>query len=153
MQDGLLVENMFDLPYLKGAQLGPEVVACMTRLCQEVRHATPPALPCGVQVCGGGGGGIRDVCKKKMRQRRLIERATGTFLLSSPYTYLSPSLPLPISYAPSLLFLFPFIPLSLPSNLHPLLPNTHCLSFPFSTSCVSLPFSLTCKQPSKKKKP
>lgn len=52
--DGLLVENMFDLPYMKGDELGPEVVACMTRVCSEVRHMTPPQVPCGVQVLAGG---------------------------------------------------------------------------------------------------
>ncbi|XP_050739889.1 uncharacterized protein F13E9.13, mitochondrial-like isoform X1 [Eriocheir sinensis] len=52
--DGLLVENMFDLPYVKGGQLGPEVVACMTRVCREVRSVTPSSLPCGVQILAGG---------------------------------------------------------------------------------------------------
>ncbi|XP_045133180.1 uncharacterized protein F13E9.13, mitochondrial-like [Portunus trituberculatus] len=52
--DAILVENMFDLPYVKGDQLGPEVVACMTRVCHEVRCVTPPHLPCGVQVLAGG---------------------------------------------------------------------------------------------------
>lgn len=52
--DALLVENMFDLPYVKGHQLGPEVVACMTRVCHEVRCMTPLEVPCGVQVLAGG---------------------------------------------------------------------------------------------------
>ncbi|KAG7172993.1 uncharacterized protein F13E9.13, mitochondrial-like [Homarus americanus] len=52
--DGILVENMFDLPYLKGSVLGPEVVACMTRVCHEVRSVTPKKIPCGVQILAGG---------------------------------------------------------------------------------------------------
>lgn len=52
--DALLVENMFDLPYVKGDQLGPEVTACMTRVCHEVRRITPLEVPCGVQVLAGG---------------------------------------------------------------------------------------------------
>jgi len=44
---GLLVENMFDRPYLKG-RVGPETVAAMTAIGREVRRAVP--LPLGVQV-------------------------------------------------------------------------------------------------------
>lgn len=45
--DALLIENMFDLPYLRGAA-GPEIVAAMTVVGQCVRDAT--GLPIGVQV-------------------------------------------------------------------------------------------------------
>lgn len=48
--DGLLVENMHDLPYLRRS-VGPEVVATMTAVCRAVREAT--TLPCGVQVLAG----------------------------------------------------------------------------------------------------
>lgn len=48
--DALLVENMHDLPYLKGA-VGPEVTAAMTRLAAAVRRES--GLPCGVQVLAG----------------------------------------------------------------------------------------------------
>lgn len=41
---------MFDIPYLMGASLGPEVVATMTRVCQEVRSIIPKRIPCGIQV-------------------------------------------------------------------------------------------------------
>jgi uncharacterized protein len=44
---GLLLENMFDRPYLKG-RVGPETVAAMTAIGREVRRAVP--LPLGVQV-------------------------------------------------------------------------------------------------------
>ncbi|XP_042856449.1 uncharacterized protein F13E9.13, mitochondrial-like [Penaeus japonicus] len=52
--DGVLVENMFDIPYLMGASLGPEVVATMTRVCQEVRGIIPKHIPCGIQILAGG---------------------------------------------------------------------------------------------------
>ncbi|MFM7244897.1 MAG: BtpA/SgcQ family protein [Planctomycetaceae bacterium] len=44
---GLMIENMFDRPYLK-SQVGPEVVAAMAVIGREVRRAVP--LPLGVQV-------------------------------------------------------------------------------------------------------
>lgn len=52
--DGVLVENMFDIPYLHRRDLGPEVVACMTRICTEVRSLLPSHIPCGLQILAGG---------------------------------------------------------------------------------------------------
>nr|XP_053644990.1 uncharacterized protein F13E9.13, mitochondrial-like [Cherax quadricarinatus]XP_053644991.1 uncharacterized protein F13E9.13, mitochondrial-like [Cherax quadricarinatus] len=52
--DGVLVENMFDVPYVKRSSLGPEVVACMTKVCCEVRRIIPRSVPCGVQILAGG---------------------------------------------------------------------------------------------------
>ncbi len=46
----LMIENMHDRPYLKGA-VGPEVVAAMTAVGQAVRGAV--TLPLGVQVLAG----------------------------------------------------------------------------------------------------
>lgn len=48
--DALIVENMHDRPYLKGA-VGPEIVASMTALAIAVRAAAP--LPLGIQVLAG----------------------------------------------------------------------------------------------------
>jgi membrane complex biogenesis BtpA family protein len=45
--DGLLIENMHDVPYLCG-QVGPEIVAGMTAVGLAVRRAGP--LPLGVQI-------------------------------------------------------------------------------------------------------
>lgn len=45
--DALLIENMHDRPYLRAA-VGPEIVACMTRVATEIRRGT--ALPCGIQI-------------------------------------------------------------------------------------------------------
>jgi membrane complex biogenesis BtpA family protein len=47
---GVMIENMHDRPYLKGAA-PPEVVACMTAVACEVKRAT--SLPLGVQVLAG----------------------------------------------------------------------------------------------------
>jgi hypothetical protein len=48
--DALIVENMHDVPYLKGG-VGPEVVAAMTAVGVAVRAAVP--LPLGVQILAG----------------------------------------------------------------------------------------------------
>jgi uncharacterized protein len=45
--DGLLIENMHDVPYLCGA-VGPEIVAAMTAAGVAVRQTSP--LPLGVQI-------------------------------------------------------------------------------------------------------
>ncbi len=47
---GLMIENMHDRPYLKGA-VGPEITAAMTAVGREVRRAAE--LPLGVQVLAG----------------------------------------------------------------------------------------------------
>jgi membrane complex biogenesis BtpA family protein len=47
---GLILENTFDRPYLKGA-VGPEIVAAMAVIAAEVRRAS--ALPLGVQILAG----------------------------------------------------------------------------------------------------
>ncbi len=49
--DGLMVENMHDLPYLRGT-VGPEIVAGMTAVAAAVR-AVAPEMPLGVQVLAG----------------------------------------------------------------------------------------------------
>lgn len=52
LQDGVLVENMFDIPYVKPNQAGPELTSFMTRVCTEVKRILP-SLPCGVQILAG----------------------------------------------------------------------------------------------------
>lgn len=51
-QDGILVENMHDRPYLKTKAVGMETVASMTRVCNEIRH-TAPTHPLGIQILAG----------------------------------------------------------------------------------------------------
>ncbi|KAG8187284.1 hypothetical protein JTE90_019173 [Oedothorax gibbosus] len=50
--DAVIVENMFDVPYVMGAKMGPEVTAVMTRICSEVKK-TVGNMPCGVQILSG----------------------------------------------------------------------------------------------------
>ena len=48
--EGVIVENMHDVPYLRG-QVGPEIVAAMTALGLAVKNEC--ALPVGVQILAG----------------------------------------------------------------------------------------------------
>src|SRR5688572_33117837 len=49
--DGVIVENMHDVPYLRG-EVGPEIVAAMTAIAVEVKRGG--GLPVGGQVLAGG---------------------------------------------------------------------------------------------------
>ena len=51
--DGVLIENMHDLPYLVGDEIGPEIIAGMTRVGVAVRDAVGQ-IPMGVQVLAAG---------------------------------------------------------------------------------------------------
>lgn len=48
---GLILENTHDRPYLKGAAVGPEIVAALSIVGQAIRRAS--ALPLGIQVLAG----------------------------------------------------------------------------------------------------
>src|SRR5687767_13140803 len=48
--DGVIIENMHDVPYLRG-EVGPEIVAAMTAIAVEVKHEC--GLPVGVQLLAG----------------------------------------------------------------------------------------------------
>jgi uncharacterized protein len=50
--DAIIVENMHDAPYIHGDELGPEIVAGMTRVVHAVRSAV--SIPVGVQILSGG---------------------------------------------------------------------------------------------------
>ncbi|RWS11261.1 hypothetical protein B4U79_02167, partial [Dinothrombium tinctorium] len=47
--DGVIIENMHDLPYVTADKCTPEVVAVMTRVCREVKQVMGDT-PCGVQI-------------------------------------------------------------------------------------------------------
>lgn len=47
---GVALENMHDVPYLRGG-VGPEITAAMTVLAQAVKAAS--GLPCGIQILAG----------------------------------------------------------------------------------------------------
>src|SRR5512141_3493605 len=48
--DGVMIENMHDVPYLRG-EVGPEVVAAMTAIGSEVKAEC--GLPVGIQILAG----------------------------------------------------------------------------------------------------
>jgi membrane complex biogenesis BtpA family protein len=48
---GLVLENTHDRPYVKGAAVGPEIVAALSIIGAEIRRASP--LPLGIQVLAG----------------------------------------------------------------------------------------------------
>ena len=48
--DGIIIENMHDVPYLKG-EVGPEIVAAMTAIGTQVKSEC--GLPVGVQILAG----------------------------------------------------------------------------------------------------
>ena len=48
--DGVIIENMHDVPYLKG-EVGPEIVAAMTAIGIEVKNESK--LPVGIQILAG----------------------------------------------------------------------------------------------------
>jgi membrane complex biogenesis BtpA family protein len=48
--DGLIIENLHDVPYLKG-EVGPEIVAAMTAIGSEVK--AEGGLPVGIQILAG----------------------------------------------------------------------------------------------------
>ena len=53
--DGLIVENMHDLPYVQ--KVGPEILTSMTSACSQVRKVFPKDKPIGVQVLAGANKG------------------------------------------------------------------------------------------------
>lgn len=48
--DGIVVENMHDIPYMPAKEIGPEIVSSMTRICTAVRQLVPEHVPCGLQI-------------------------------------------------------------------------------------------------------
>lgn len=53
--DGVMIENMHDVPYLRG-EVGPEIVAAMTAIALEVKAVATkgaPKLPVGLQLLAG----------------------------------------------------------------------------------------------------
>jgi len=49
--DGVIIENMHDVPYLRG-EVGPEIVAAMTAIAIQVKTECA-ALPVGIQILAG----------------------------------------------------------------------------------------------------
>ncbi|XP_043515682.1 uncharacterized protein F13E9.13, mitochondrial isoform X1 [Frieseomelitta varia] len=51
--DGVLVENMHDVPYVRPKDLTPEITTMMTRICTEIRKILSENIPCGIQILAG----------------------------------------------------------------------------------------------------
>ncbi|XP_076184124.1 uncharacterized protein F13E9.13, mitochondrial isoform X2 [Ptiloglossa arizonensis] len=51
--DGILVENMHDIPYVRSRDLFPETISMMTRVCIEIKRILPENIPCGIQILAG----------------------------------------------------------------------------------------------------
>jgi len=49
-KDGIIIENMHDIPYVKSNLIGPEIVSAMTRICSDVKRNLASDIPCGLQV-------------------------------------------------------------------------------------------------------
>ena len=47
-----MIENMFDVPWLRHDLMGPETTACMSSVCSAIR-SQHPTLPMGVQILAG----------------------------------------------------------------------------------------------------
>ncbi len=73
---GLIIENMHDVPYLR-KNIGPEIVAVMTRIAQAVREEVE--IPFGVQILAGAN-----------REAMAVAHATGgTFIRTEGYVFAS----------------------------------------------------------------
>lgn len=48
------MENMHDVPYVQDTRIGCEVIASMTRVCNEIKRILLPRTPCGIQILAGG---------------------------------------------------------------------------------------------------
>lgn len=52
--DGVLIENMHDVPYVQPRDMEPETVSLLSCISLQIRNILPPNVPCGVQVLAGG---------------------------------------------------------------------------------------------------
>ena len=50
--DGVVIENMFDIPYLK-REVGPEIVSMMAIICREIKEKYFKNKPVGIQILAG----------------------------------------------------------------------------------------------------
>ncbi|TRY78197.1 hypothetical protein TCAL_06763 [Tigriopus californicus] len=51
--DGIILENMHDLPYVQPQAMGPEITAHMAVIAHEVRAITPSHMSVGIQILAG----------------------------------------------------------------------------------------------------
>ncbi|XP_077983032.1 uncharacterized protein F13E9.13, mitochondrial-like [Glandiceps talaboti] len=50
--DGVIIENMHDVPYLHTESVGHEITACMSVICSQVKKVCS-RIPCGIQILSG----------------------------------------------------------------------------------------------------
>nr|XP_006817155.1 PREDICTED: uncharacterized protein F13E9.13, mitochondrial-like [Saccoglossus kowalevskii] len=50
--DGIIVENMHDIPYMHTDSVGHEITASMSVICSHIKGICPN-IPCGVQILAG----------------------------------------------------------------------------------------------------
>ena len=75
VQDGLLVENMHDIPYMN-RKTGPEITASMTTVCGAVKSLAGGNIPCGVQILSGCNQEALAVAKVTIRECKfMVEKA------------------------------------------------------------------------------
>ncbi|XP_058456220.1 uncharacterized protein F13E9.13, mitochondrial [Malaya genurostris] len=52
--DGLIIENMNDIPYVQSRCFTPETTACMSKISMTVKEVIRDNIPCGVQILACG---------------------------------------------------------------------------------------------------
>ena len=72
--DGVIVENMHDVPYLRGP-VGPHTVSAMTRVGSEV-HRLLGGIPLGVQLLSGNNGLASHTSSERELTARLLFAVT-----------------------------------------------------------------------------
>ena len=70
IQDGILIENMHDIPWKSSSSIGPDTVSAMSVVCAAVRREVPH-LPIGVQVLCGGNREALAIAKSTGKRRFL----------------------------------------------------------------------------------
>ncbi|XP_055378741.1 uncharacterized protein F13E9.13, mitochondrial [Condylostylus longicornis] len=70
--DGVLIENMHDIPYLQGDNVGYEIIASMTRISADVQRIVSP-MPCGIQILASANNQAMAVAKASNLQFVRIE--------------------------------------------------------------------------------
>ena len=79
-QDGILVENMHDVPYMRSHQCHPGTIAAMAVVCHRIRQSTlalNPRLYYGVQILAGAN-----------RQALAVAHASGyDFIRAEAFVY------------------------------------------------------------------
>ena len=85
--DGVIVENMHDVPYLRGP-VGPHTVSAMTRVGSEV-HRLLGGIPLGVQLLSGNNGLASHTSSERELTAKLVADAERGSYARLPRDYYS----------------------------------------------------------------